>query len=111
MNLPALKSNKFLLRKLATVVFVTASLASFATLGDGGDRRRNSVPVSQLNSKNFSLRTNFRPNAFGQTFRKGNFIVMNTVVTYQKGNATYIMTLKKKVLLNKITFSPSQNRF
>ncbi len=41
------------------------------------------------------------------TFEKGRYINLNTVITYQKGNTTYIMPLKKKVLLDKITFNPN----
>lgn len=37
--------------------------------------------------------------------------MLNTVVTYQKGNTTYIMPLKKKVFLEKINFNPAPKRF
>jgi len=33
--------------------------------------------------------------------------MLNTVATYQKGNATYVLPLKKKVMLGKIKFNPA----
>jgi len=37
--------------------------------------------------------------------------MLNTVVTYQKGNATYVLPLKRKVLLDKVKFNPAPLRF
>jgi hypothetical protein len=36
------------------------------------------------------------------------YITLNTYATYQQGRTTYVMPLKKKVILNgKITFNPN----
>ncbi|MFL5772972.1 MAG: hypothetical protein ACJ75F_07435 [Flavisolibacter sp.] len=107
MNLTA--SIKRLLKiKLVTIVMVTASLAAFAALGDGG-RKEASLKDFKANPKSFSLRSNyqFRGNNLFST-KSTKFVTLdNTVVTYQKGNSTYIMPLKKKVLLDKVKFNPS----
>jgi hypothetical protein len=112
MNL-TVKIKRFLKRKLATAVLVTASVAAFATLGDGGKKTPKSlISSSKHSSKGLSLRStyNYRGNNLFST-SKPKYINLNTTVTYQKGNATYIVPLKKKVLLDKIKFNPSQTRF
>lgn len=110
MNLTA-TIKRIIKRKLATAVLVTASLAAFATLGDGGKKGPSTETVlNRLNSRTFSLKTgyNYRANHVFTTEKPARFITLNTVVTYQKGNATYVLPLKKKVLLDKIKFNPSQ---
>jgi hypothetical protein len=101
-------------RKLATAVLIMASLASFATLGDGGKKGNNTsgnyfLTHKPANLKSFSLKSgyNYRGNMLFNTNKEEKFIILNTVVTYQKGNATYILPMKKKVLLDKIKFAPS----
>jgi hypothetical protein len=96
-------------RKIATAVLLTASLAAFATLGDGGKKNSLNKRDANVNSRNFSIRSNYNyraNNLFNQPQK--NFIMVNTVVTYQKGNATYVMPLKKKVLLDKVKFNPAR---
>lgn len=98
-----------------TAIFITASLATFAALGDGkkDDSKRTqksllSNKINPYNFKSFSLKSryNYRGSNVLNMSRKDNFITLNTVATYQKGNITYIMPLKKKVLLDKIKFNP-----
>jgi hypothetical protein len=114
MNLTA--TFKYLLkRKLATVVLISASVVTFAALGDDGGKKNLKSPsvADKLGSKTFSLRSNYNYRGDNLlTFRQSSrFIVLNTVVTYQKGNATYILPLKKKVLLDKVVFNPSQLKY
>jgi len=100
--------------KLVTILVGTASIACFATLGDGG--KKSMAPKSLLtqkanayNFKSFSLKSGYQYRG-SQPFsleQDKNFIMLNTVVTYQKGNSTYIVPMKKKVLLDKITFNPA----
>ncbi len=100
--------------KLITLLFVGVSFAAFATLGDGG--KRNSVrtrsmlstPSVPVNFKTFSLKSgyNYRGNMLFKTENTSHFVLLNTVMTYQKGNATYIIPLKKKLLLGKVSFQP-----
>jgi len=100
---------RLLKRKLATAVLITASVAAFATLGDGGKKnQKTGLSADRLNSRSFSLRSSYDFRANNLFLQKSNkFIMLNTVVTYQKGNATYVMPLKKKVFLDKVSFSPS----
>ncbi|HEU0112427.1 MAG TPA: hypothetical protein VFQ73_16245 [Flavisolibacter sp.] len=110
MNLTAFISKRLIKRKFATIVLVSASLAAFATLGDGGKKGKNKdLNTTPFNSKNFSLRSgyNYKSNQLFNSTQK-QFIILNTVATYQKGNATYVLPLKKKILLEKIKFSPSR---
>jgi len=113
MNLTAAKIKKLIKRKLTTAVLVTASVAAFATsIGDGPKKGAKTAP-EKLTAKNFSLKQtyDYRNDLMANSKKNSRFIMLNTVVTYQKGNATYILPLKKKVLLDKVKFNPAPNRF
>lgn len=102
-------------RKLATLVLLTASLAAFATLGEGG--KKNEMPQSGknllsarsavVNYKSFSLRSgyNYRGNKVLSN-NSNNYIILNQPVLVERGNQTYIVPLRRKVLLEKVTFRP-----
>ena len=107
MNLTTTIMKRLLKRKLATAVLVTASVAAFATLGDGG-KKGNKLSGEKLSSRSFSIRSTYdyrANNLFSQ--KPSKFIMLNTEVTYRKGNATYVLPLKKKVLLDKVSFRAS----
>ena len=107
MNLTATIIKRLLKRKIATVVLITASLAAFGTLGDGGKKSKTTSSTT-LGQRDFSLKSshNYRGNNLFSNSGPHKYIMLNTTVTYQKGNATYIVPLKKKVLLDKVKFSP-----
>jgi hypothetical protein len=113
MKLTATKIKRLIKRKLATAVLVAASLAAFATFVDDGGKKGTKVSTSDFAVRSFSLRTpyNYKSNNLFTSSKPQKFIMLNTVVTYQKGNATYILPLKKKVLLDKIKFNPTPSRF
>lgn len=111
MYLTATIIKRLLKRKMATAVLVTASLAAFASLGDGDRKGQKNNSLSfTLCSKSFSLRSgyNYRSNNLLSLPLQKQFIMLNTTATYQKGNATYVLPLKKKVLLEKIKFNPAK---
>jgi hypothetical protein len=108
-------------RKVITFVFISASIAAFATLGDGGNSKKSTASSKSLLSykapasfKGFSLNSgyNYRGNNIisAHTPEK-KFVMLNTTVTYQKGNTTYIVPIKRKLFLDKITFNPSQKAY
>lgn len=109
MNYTTLMIWKFSGKKLAVTLLVAFSaIASFATLGDG-KKKTGASKSSLLSSKStsagsFSLRSGYtyRGNQVINTKKQTNYISLNTVVTYQKGNTTYIVPLKKKVVLNNV---------
>ena len=107
-------------RKLATLLLIGASLAAFATLGDGSGKRSVLHSKTLLttkvphNYKSFSLKTgyNYRgKNILSSVKTEGKYIQLNNAVSYQKGNATYNMPMKKKILLDKIKFNPAPVRY
>ena len=107
-------------RKLVTLLLITASVAAFATLGDSGGKKRVTsnnknllVLTPTYNYKVFSLRTgyNYRGKSIiSNTNTAGRYIQLNSVVTYQKGNSTFILPIKKTLLLDKIRFNPAAVR-
>ncbi|MFN2457442.1 MAG: hypothetical protein ABR502_04500 [Chitinophagaceae bacterium] len=104
--------NRLLKKKIATTALIAISVAAFATLGDGGKTSKNRSLLSlrsySYNYHTFSLKSgyNYRGTSIIDP-NKNKYVMLNTVVTYQKGNATYILPMKKRVLLDKIKFAPT----
>src|SRR5687768_14305767 len=108
---------KILSRKLAVILLVSGSaVAGFAALGDGKvkkEKPRKALLSEKTNITNgtFSLRS-------GYTYRGNNVfnannersISFNTVVSYQKGHTTYVLPLKKKVILENIKIDISNRQ-
>jgi hypothetical protein len=93
-------------RKTATVALVAGSAASaFAVLGDGkGNPKRNisllSNQTSSASPGRFSLRSGYSFRGNQVISQEKQYINLNAVVTYQKGNTTYIVPLKKKIYVS-----------
>jgi hypothetical protein len=118
MNHPKLTIMRVLTRKLAVIILLVISAASYATLGDG--KAKSTLPRSSL----LSNKTLLKPGSFtlrsGYTYR-GNqvinnnaekkYIQLNTFVTLQKGSTTYIVPLKKKALLSNVKIDISNRQF
>jgi len=119
MNHPRLTIWRILGRKIAVILLIAVSaIASFATLGDG--KSKSTLPGTSL----LSNKTALKPGSFslrsGYTYR-GNkvinhttdkkYISLNTVVTLQKGNTTFIVPLKKKVVFDKVKIDISNRQF
>lgn len=103
-------------RKLVTALFITASLFTFASLGDGKEGGKSShlknflsVKKHPYDFKTFSLKSryNFR-GSIVWNLSQDKYVTLNTIATYQKGNTTYILPMRKKVLLERIKFNPAQ---
>ena len=105
-------------RKLAGVLFIALSaITSYATLGDGN--KKSTLPKTLLLSSktnkpgSFSLRSGyaFRGNSVLNTQQPAKrYINLNTTVTYQRGNTTYIVPLKKKIILSNIKIDISNRQ-
>ena len=103
-------------RKLAIFLLLAGTAyAAFAISGDGKTKNTSTPKRSLLSnkssstSKSFSLRSgyNFRGSRVISN-QETQYITLNTVVTFQKGHTSYIVPLKKKVILNdKVVFNPN----
>lgn len=110
MNVSRVNILRIVSRKLVAVLLIAASaVTSFATLGDGN--KKSTLPkTSLLSSKtskpgSFSLRSGYAyrgNNVLNTTQPAKRYISINTNVTYQRGNTTYIVPLKKKVILSNV---------
>ena len=103
-------------KKFAMVLLLAVTtIGAFATLGDGKASDTNPRKKSLLSKK-----TSYRPGSLslksGYSFRgsqvigsqENRYINLNTSITYQSGHTSYIVPLKKKVILNdKIVFNPN----
>lgn len=108
---------RLFVRKLSVITFLLLSAAAFATLGDG--RSKSSAPKSSLltnktslNPGSFSLKSgySFRGNQVINNNNEKKFIQLNTIVSVQKGNITYILPLKKKAMLNNVKIDISNRQ-
>lgn len=108
------KYRNLLLRKGVIILLITATaLGAFASLGDGKGKakeKNKSVLSSQkidTRNRTISLKSGYHYRG-SQIFNRqidDNCIMLNTTITLHKGNTTYILPLKRKVILNKIKFN------
>ncbi len=98
---------KIVRRVIAVFVLAAITVSAFAILGDKG-KNSKSQDRSLLTNQNFSITPgtfslrssyNFRGNHIINTQKPTQYINLNTVLTYQKGNTTYIVPLKKKIYI------------
>ena len=108
-------SKKLLGKAVLVLGFAATTLVTFATSGDGKSKGTGASKKSLLSIKStmkpgyFSLQNsyNFRGNQVINT-QDNKYINLNATVTYQNGHTSYIVPLKKKVILNdKIVFNPN----
>ena len=94
-------------RRIIPVFLLAASaISAFAILGDKGrtPKTNRSFLSNQnfaVNSTSFSLKSryNFRGSQIINPDATTEYINLNTVITYQKGNTTYVVPLKKKIFI------------
>jgi hypothetical protein len=96
-------------RKVATfILLISFTVAAFATLGDGRVRsvKSNRSLLGnhsvQILRNGFSLKSgyNYRgSNVIDPSEENNTYINLNVVTTLQKGNRTYILPIKSKILL------------
>jgi hypothetical protein len=91
-----------IVRRTAVILFLAVSaISAFAVLGDKGKTPKNRSLLSNENFTfvrgSFSLKSNynFRGSQVINPAQKNEYINLNTVVTYQKGNTTYIGLSRK----------------
>jgi len=96
----------FIKRKTATLfIMVAFTIGAFATLGDGKRNKNQSLFSTQkVNIKPgyFSLKSDNQYRGSIVIDQSSRFIFLNESVTFQKGNTTYIVPLKKKVILENV---------
>ena len=93
-------------RTTAVFLLAASAISAFAILGDKGktpktNRSFLSNQNLNVNTTSFSLKSNynFRGSQIINPAATTEYINLNTVVTYQKGNTTYVVPLKKKIFI------------
>lgn len=101
-------------KKLAvTLLLAITAAGAYATLGDGRVKT-NGTRHSLLTGKAVSSRTNFSLRS-GYVYRGSQVINqqtphytnLNTTISYQNGRTTYTVPLRKKMIMDKVTFNPN----
>ena len=87
-----------LTKKLTTLFLVGLSVAAFATLGDGKGKKKSSLLSSKptITPGKFSMKSGYqyRGSQIINQKKDNNSFTRNSLVTYQKGNMTYILPVK-----------------
>ena len=100
---------KILTRKLTTLFLIGLSVAAFATLGDGKSKGKKSSLLSSkptITPGKFSLKSGYqyRGSQIINQQKDKNSFTRNSLITYQKGNMTYVLPLKT-IVPQKIKFA------
>ena len=101
---------KFFSRKAVFILLSVLSVAAFASLGDGkkSDKSKRSLLTNKSGSNKFSLKSGYQFRGSQViNMNSKSYISTNTVVSFQKGHTTYVLPMKKKVILEKVTFNPN----
>ena len=93
---------KLLTRKLTTLLLIGLSVTAFAIVGDGKSKgKRTSLLSSRptITPGKFSLKSGYqyRGSQIINQQKDKNSFTRNSLVTYQKGNMTYILPVKTVV--------------
>jgi|SRR5687768_6291913 len=96
---------RILTRKLTTLFLIGLSVAAFATLGDGKSKGKKSSLLSSkptITPGKFSIKSGYqyRGSQIINQQKDKNSFTRNSLVTYQKGNMTYVLPLKTIVPQN-----------
>lgn len=119
MNHPKVTIIRVFSRKVIIAILITVSAAgAFAALGDG-NKKASTRPNSSLLSGRTAAQKNYFTLNSGYSF-KGSQVLnsnsdktyfnLNTVVTLQRGNNTYIVPLKKKAIFDKVKIDISNRQ-
>ena len=112
-NIVKRKSGKIL--SILFVLIAVSAIGAFATLGDGRIKKAGSKSSLLSNRSHtpgsFTLKSGYtyRGNEIFNTQEK--YIRLNTTVTMQKGNTTYTVPLKKKVILQNVKIDIGNRQF
>ncbi len=121
MNHPRLTIMRILGRKLTALTLIAVSAAAaFATLGDGKRKNASTTPKNALLSGRtatikgfFSLKSgySYKGSEVLNSSSDKKYISLNTVVNVQRGNTTYVLPLKKKVIIDKVKIEFGNRQF
>ena len=114
-NLFSFTQNLFMTRFFKTMI-ITAVLSGFAgvTFADRGAGKRNKLKTLLNINTNYSLKNSLSANIkTGLTYKGslltgnrqviGTSVISNSLMTYQKGNITYIIPYKQKMMMPEMT--------
>jgi hypothetical protein len=115
-ELTSYKHKKTFGKKLAALVLLAITgIGAFASLGDGRKKSDNGTSFLTKNSTkgSFSLRSHYsyRGSQVINPQPERRVIRLNTVVTVQRGNTTYVIPLKKNVLLGNVKIDIGNRQF
>ena len=102
--------------KKSVVSATLLSIVFFALASSGGGKKKSSstlgvVPVSSKSILSLKSRPSYSGSSFLTTTNTKNTTIIRSVVTYQKGNTTYVIPSQYKVNNSKFCFTPAKLSF
>lgn len=108
-------SNRFPKRAFTCLVLVSIAFLASASMGGGGNKSKNKAvrgteftPIRTTNGFTLKAGPTYRGSFIYNQDKVNNVITFNTVVTYQKGNTTYILPYRYKMQAN-TAYDPKSN--
>lgn len=93
-------------------VSAIASAANEVAIAENFGKEKPSKGFSAQTNNNrlnhFSLGSQMKFKGEKVIESKSNYINFNTSITYQKGQNSYVVPFKKKVVINRVTFNPNE---
>jgi hypothetical protein len=102
-----------MLKRLITCSLMIGIVALALASSGGGDKKRSTLrsDIKPLSTSGFSLKSGpkYTGSLIHSAHKNRNFVLYNTVVTYQKGNTIYVLPYKYKMATAKPCFKSNLN--
>lgn len=116
-RLPSI-ANRLPKRALTSVLMLSMAVFAFGSMGGGGNKSKSKAvkgadftPIRTINGFTLKAGPMYRGSMiFGQE-RTKNVVSFNSVITYQKGNTTYILPYRYKIQTNAFDAKSSLQMF
>ena len=100
-------ASRFPKKALTSFIMVSMAVFAFASMGGGGNKSKSKqvkgaefTPIRTVNGFTLKAGPVYRGSMMFSQEKTNNVISFNSVVTYQKGNTTYILPYKYKMQSN-----------
>ncbi|HTS46261.1 MAG TPA: hypothetical protein VMH01_17820 [Puia sp.] len=96
-------------------VLIIAAILTFASKGGGGDKKNNNTfrnnftPIRSVSSFTLKTSPSYSGTSIFNQHKDDNKLSFNAMVTYEKGNTTYILPYKYKVPLSSFSNNSKTN--
>jgi hypothetical protein len=107
---------KKVIRIITSGALLFIVVLAFASKGDGGKKKNitfknDFVPIRTTNGFTLKSGVNYTGSHIVSSEKNNKIFSYNSIVTYQKGNTTYILPFKYKVNISPLSTIPAKSNF